>query len=247
MEQLLNDIIKKQAHVFFISPHLDDAVLSAGGVLSYLAGKTPITLITIFTSAGKKPYTLSAKGFLRDCGYVDANQLFNIRKKEDETIAKKLNIVIKHLDYIDGSFRTYDYPVVQQIGKFVPEINHLYPLGRKVFDILHPIDKKLIKKLAKELVEITRTEKNKVVFSPIGSVKHMDHTITTKASQIAFPDAIYWADYPYITKPHATNKTIYVWDRYSEEKKELIAEYKTQLASLYPKRTIEVIPETYYH
>src|SRR5713226_5857058 len=90
MQEIINEIIKKQTHCFFISSNMDDAVLSAGWLLTYLSGKTPLTIITVFTQAGEKPYTRSVRNFLKHCGYPDAKQLFVLRRQEEKQIAKEL-------------------------------------------------------------------------------------------------------------------------------------------------------------
>ena len=62
MDKIISALEGKK--VFFVSPHLDDAVFSAGNLLLTLAEKTEIMVINVFTQADTKPYTYSAKKYL---------------------------------------------------------------------------------------------------------------------------------------------------------------------------------------
>ena len=43
--------------ILFVSPHLDDAVLSCGALLEAAAGHCPVTVATVFTTADVPPHT----------------------------------------------------------------------------------------------------------------------------------------------------------------------------------------------
>ncbi len=254
MDKAISEIIRNKKHCYFISPHLDDAVLSAGGLLSYLAGKTDVTLVTVFTEAGEKPYTMSAKGFLRYCGYTDAKKLFTDRRLEDKEVAAKLGINTIHLGFIDGSFRrrTKNIPFTADIAKRIPEINHLYPLGRKLIKIAGD-DKQTVQEIQKKLLQAVTT-KDSIVFCPVGSVKHMDHILTTKACTNIFQNLYFWTDFPYIKNVNLQNmragdKSLkkFVWKQNVAEKQVLIQLYKTQKASLLTTGKLESAEEVYWH
>ena len=104
--KLTKQIINEKAPCLFISPHLDDAVLSAGDFILFLIEqKIPVTVITVFTKISPKPYTLSAKSFIRQCGYNDAELLFADRRSEDKEIFKKIGIQTEHFDFVDATWR----------------------------------------------------------------------------------------------------------------------------------------------
>src|SRR3989304_10331904 len=95
--KLTKQIINEKAPCLFISPHLDDAVLSAGDFILFLIEqKIPVTVITVFTKISPKPYTLSAKSFIRQCGYNDAELLFADRRNEDKEIFEKIGVQTDH-------------------------------------------------------------------------------------------------------------------------------------------------------
>ena len=253
MQSIINEIIKNQTHCFFISPHLDDAVLSAGSVMSYLAGKTPLTIINIFTQAGGKPYTRSVKGFLKSCGVNDAKELFELRRKEEQQVIRQLGIDSINLGFIDGGFRKRRKKnrILDVIGSKIPEIHHLYPLGRKILKLAKE-DEALAKEIKQSLAQCVKDKTNYVVFCPWGKVAHMDHVITRNVCLEIFTNIIFWTDYPYIKNSRIRlclkNNTLrkFVWDKNMEEKKKLISFYKTQLFSLFPDGVIRVIPEMYW-
>ena len=82
-QSIFSKIAQKRIPSYFISPHLDDAVLEAGGLLRDLAKMTQVTVVTVFTETSKRPMTLSAKTFMKQCGYDDERKLFLDRRAED--------------------------------------------------------------------------------------------------------------------------------------------------------------------
>lgn len=254
MGNIVNHIIQNRIPCFFISPHLDDAVLSAGGLLSHLAGKTPVTLINIFTNPGDKPYTMAAKGYLRDCGFTDAGSLYAKRYEEDAAVCALLGIQSINLGFIDGSFRrrTKTSRIVKYIAKKIPEVEHSYPLGRKILRIAKD-DRTMAIQIAKKLKELVAGENQFVVFCPLGTVKHMDHVLTRDLCIATFKNIIFWNDYPYILTSHKTRRqlkkrplTQFVWNDNLAMKKKLIATYTSQLPSLFHGKEISADREVYY-
>ena len=92
MEVLIDHIIKNKIKCFFVSPHQDDAIFSAGGLISYLTVKTEVNIVNVFSGCGKTPYTLSAKSFFKQCSYDNAEKLANQRNREEESIRFKSKI-----------------------------------------------------------------------------------------------------------------------------------------------------------
>lgn len=255
MDSFIKNIVKEKIPCYFISPHLDDAFLSAGDLISYLSKYTNVTIITIFTEASSKPYTMAANAFLRYCGVKDADELFKIRKEEDKRVCKKAKVNSIYLGFTDGSWRKKGNPnlFVRLMSKKVPEVMHLYPLGRTIIKLANE-DLLLKEKIKERIKEIIGDNKKRAVFSPLGTVKHMDHTITRNASMEAFDDVIFWTDFPYIKKNNYKNKFTerqnlkrIAWSHNRAKKKKLIIEYKTQLSSLFPNGRIRLLPEIYYY
>ena len=51
---MLTEAIEQGVPLIVLSPHLDDAVLSCGALLIYAARRTPVTVVTLFTEAGRR-------------------------------------------------------------------------------------------------------------------------------------------------------------------------------------------------
>ena len=234
--------------VFFVSPHLDDAVFSAGGFLIRLAEKTDVTVINVFTKADKKPYTYSAKKYLSLCGVRDADILFKQRKQEDLFALSKHARII-NLEFVDAQWRKREVNhVTQYISKIAPEFIHIYPIYRLniISGKISKHDDYLINDVTKKLLQ--RIPSNSVVFCPAAFGNHVDHVIVRDICSQIFKNIYYWADFPYITRTQKNNfiqesdfvKWSYKIDtikKYSQMKK-----YKSQLSeiNMLPKQVQEV-------
>src|SRR3990167_9161599 len=152
MDNLVENIINKKTHCYFVSPHLDDAVFSAGELLSQLAGKVDITVINVFTSFGDGNNTLSARSFLKQCKIDNPKKLYEIRINEDNIALSKLNARVYNLGFTEALWRRkrYSNKFGELLSKYIPEFNRLYPVYR--FNIvsgkLHKEDEKLVREIS---------------------------------------------------------------------------------------------------
>ncbi len=84
----LTNLLNNNTRLFFISPHLDDAILSAGGLIYDLKDNNKIKIITVFTKGDKF--------------FVD-------RKMEDKKVCQYLGVNYLHLGFKDALWRkTYN-------------------------------------------------------------------------------------------------------------------------------------------
>ena len=107
MNKLIKNIVKNKRNCYFVSPHLDDAALSAGGIISYLAKKTNVEVITVFTECREDKHSLSALSYIKQSGYKSdqAKQLYSLRRKEDLEAFNRLGVEVKHLGFVDALWR----------------------------------------------------------------------------------------------------------------------------------------------
>ena len=106
----------------FFSPHLDDAVLSCGGLIGQLANqKKKVLVVTIFT-AGQElaPMSQDATQFTRQSKAKNATTLFRTRKSEDRKALSLLDADFLHLEYIDALWRT------TQNSQLYPSFEHIF-------------------------------------------------------------------------------------------------------------------------
>src|SRR5690242_17600077 len=91
--------------VAVLSPHLDDAVLSCGALLGHLAPRHRVTVVSVFTAAAPRPWSLPARRALRALGVGDAEEMFGLRRAEDAEVLGGLGVTGVHLGFTDALFR----------------------------------------------------------------------------------------------------------------------------------------------
>lgn len=84
--------------VLVVSPHLDDAVLSAG---QFLAGRPDAVVLTI--CAGTPPHALTT-GYDTKCGFADSTSAMAHRRNEDRMAMALLGCSPVHADFLDGQY-----------------------------------------------------------------------------------------------------------------------------------------------
>ena len=106
LAQLIREIQDAGSAVLFVSPHLDDAVLSCGALLSHLAGTCPVTVLTVFSAAAQPAKSgLAARKTLRGLGIADAEAHYEERRAEDIEVLKEAGASWIHLGLTDALFR----------------------------------------------------------------------------------------------------------------------------------------------
>ncbi|HBC72800.1 MAG: hypothetical protein UX91_C0006G0044 [Candidatus Amesbacteria bacterium GW2011_GWB1_47_19] len=250
MKKLIDRIIEHRLPVYFISPHLDDAVFSAGGLISRLSRKTQVKIINVFTRADNLRPTLSAAVYLRQCGSPDARRLFIIRKREDAGILKTLGIKPIDLDYTDALWRRKKrFP-----GSFIPELGAVYPTYRwhVVTGKSSPADSGLIDKLSHRLSRAVPSEA--VVFAPLSIGRHVDHVIIRNICSQLPNRVIYWCDFPYNQKfrpdmkfigQHHLHKSVLPVSPTVRHR--LISGYRSQTPAVFPAGIPPLSREIYYY
>lgn len=246
----LDTIIKEKKVCYFISPHFDDAVFSAGALMTYLAKHTSVVVINIFTKASERPYTLSAEMFLRQCGYRDAQSLFVDREKEDAEVLRGLGARVVNLSFSDALWRRKDH--VGFFGRFLPkvaELRSIYPTYK-----LHAIKGKVAKadldnveKIKAQLKEKVR-EENAVIFCPMGIGNHVDHVLTRRVCDEIFEGVIHWSDFPYNEKSEVEKNGFnsFSFAEGLSEKRKLVEGYKSQYGAMFH-AGLKLRPEEFFY
>lgn len=258
VKHIINLIIKKKVPCIFVSPHLDDAIFSAGSLIAYLLGRTPITIITVFTHPSPKPYTLSAQRNLIKCGYKDAELLFAARRSEDKKICLKFNIQYRHLGFIDALWRKKQNinSLEKIVGNFLPEYIHLYP-----FYQLNVLSNHIAKgdftidSVKQSLSNYIIKNPESLVFCPLSLKTHIDHVIVNQVCSQITKHLIFWLDFPYYQRPSQTinnlaqqnNLYSFVWRKFLLKKKNLLSLYKSQVPLTFPEGKIPIVSEYYYY
>lgn len=244
---LVQKILTKKLHCVFISPHFDDAILSCGTLIAELSGKVDITIVNVFTKAHKKPYTLSARKFLMDSGYSDAQELYKKRREEDQKAFSSLAVNIINVGLEDALFRRKEKKTI--LGKYIAEFNHVYPTYQ--FHIARTIasDDQTIVRLEKQIEKFNNNKY--LVFAPFGIGNHADHRIARLASEKILNRYILYSDFPYNVRLRTygsafKNGEEFHLDTNIDVKTPLIKAYKTQFTGLFINGIIPAHQEIYF-
>ncbi len=180
---MISRIVTEKLPCFFISPHLDDAVLSAGGLISYLSGKTEINIVTVFTRAAPGLLTRSAGRLVKISGFKNAEDFYRSRREEDYMACQMAGAKCFHLDFIEALWRKKTSP--NFFSKIIPEFGHLYPTYRfhAISGQIHKEDAALQKQVEEVLSRIILQQPNAVVFCPAGFGGHVDHILVRQACE----------------------------------------------------------------
>jgi LmbE family N-acetylglucosaminyl deacetylase len=253
---VLDDALAQRSPVLFLSPHLDDAVLSCAALIEAVRSTCPVTVATLFTAATSPPHTLAARSFLRQCGAADAAGLFGARRSEDRDVLAELGVEHLHLGETDALFRQRDGGRVgERLGALLPELAHRYPTYR--YDIAKGRvargDRAMIDALVARVGGLIRSTGARVVFAPVGVGRHVDHLITRSVGVRQQVAAIYYSDFPYnlALEPDRAfldrhRLTPWSWQHGIRAKQRLIRGYRTQVDALFPDGDIAAVPELYF-
>jgi LmbE family N-acetylglucosaminyl deacetylase len=242
----LSNIISRRTPCFFVSPHLDDAALSAASLMRHLVKHhVPVTVINVFTQGHTGPQTLSAKKFVKASGYATVDSLYSARKGEDFNALTKIGVQVINLDYTDAPWRKRSNPskLATFLETYIPEVTHIYPIHR--FHIttgrVSRWDQVLIGDLASRLKSLLPT--NAVLFCPQGVGGHVDHCLVRRAVE-SFTHPVLWLDQPYAAK-RSVNSQGFTFSTRPSFKRAVLKLYKTQIGQLFPSGKIPLLEEQF--
>ncbi len=170
----------------YLSPHLDDAVLSCGGLIAsqISAGEAVVVLTACAGDPPPGPLSDFAQELTLRWGMeVVASAA---RRAEDRVACGRLGASVIHLEVPDAIYRRQTDGTV------------LYPSEEAIFGPLHPADKPLIGTLAARIAEAC--SEGVRVYSPLGIGNHVDHRLTRLAAERARNGLWYYPDFPYVAR-----------------------------------------------
>lgn len=177
--------------VVLLSPHLDDAALSCGGLLHALQGVS--TLVVTLCSGNPPPVATpdgSSKAPARR-GHVSPR----IRRAEDIMAMRAIDAEFVHLSFPDAIYRRS-----LQTGKLI------YHSARERWIAPHGDDAAHIEELFQLLRRICLDLGPILLVSPMGIGDHVDHQITARvAMRLAAAGAslLFYEDFPYVADPRS--------------------------------------------
>ena len=175
----------------FLSPHLDDVVLSCGGTIwQQVKAHRRVLVVTIFagTPGPGAPLSSFAQQLHAQWG-LPANAAAE-RQREDLAAASLLGAQVQHWPYTDCIYRQ------APTGRF------LYANLDALWGETDPVEHALVTELAERLAVLTR-EQSSTLYAPLGIGHHVDHQITRRAAETWGQPLAYYEDFPYADNPQA--------------------------------------------
>jgi LmbE family N-acetylglucosaminyl deacetylase len=169
----------------YISPHLDDAVLSCGGLIwEQTQADTPVEIWTLF---GGFPQPDSSSDLIRqlhrEWGVKTSEQAIALRRQEDQRAAQIVGARPAHFDFLDCIYRRSQAGQALYTDIFVPP---------------HPAEADLPQEIATVLAG--RLAPDDVVICPLALGGHVDHIIVRQAVERLKRPLHYYADIPYLLR-----------------------------------------------
>jgi LmbE family N-acetylglucosaminyl deacetylase len=184
----------------YLSPHPDDAVYSAGGLLHKQAqAGARVVVVTVCTGSPPpgplSPFAQSvherwAQSAADQAGLPAAPaEVVALRRQEDLAALSELGAEAVHLDVPDCLYRLN------------PATNYpMYTSEAALFGPLHPSDSPLIRRVAGKLNTLLRGFGRHHLYVPLGIGQHVDHLLTRKAAESLGAIYAYYEDFPYVVR-----------------------------------------------
>jgi LmbE family N-acetylglucosaminyl deacetylase len=167
----------------YLSPHLDDVVISCGGLVwEQVQAGSPVEIWTI--CAGDPPVgPFSPFAEELHARWLTDRQAVAIRRKEDQLACLEIGAMWRHFTIPDCIYRTD------------ADGQHLYASGTDLFGDIRTADYQVVEIVHRSLVALLSASDRLV--SPMAIGNHVDHQITRAAAEALSRSLWYYADYPY--------------------------------------------------
>jgi LmbE family N-acetylglucosaminyl deacetylase len=214
--------------VLAVSPHLDDAVLSAGATLAALVeAGVPVINCTVFAGDPPGPLTPAAARFHTECGL--AADAVGQRRAEDSAAAAVLGLRTLHLPFPDAVYRLVrGRPLCHEPGA--------------LFTSDPEDDPDLVAAVAAALAAVLAQTAPAMVLTCAGIGQHVDHRLVRAAvehtARRAETPVGHWADLPYAIRsaeavPPGQPLPVPAAGRHLTAKLRAVAQYRSQLRVLW--------------
>ena len=175
-------------HLLAISPHLDDAAFSVGGLLAARArAGDRITIVTCFTGNVARP-----QGFALACqldkGLPAETDYMALRRCEDLEACATIGANAIHLPFLEAPHRGYASPA------------ELFAARRRDDVVLGP--------LAEALAGVVRDLAPDLVLRPLAIGNHVDHWIVRDAAACLGTLTWSWEDWPYLRRADRPSQAV---------------------------------------
>lgn len=173
----------------YLSPHLDDAVLSCGATIySQTRADERVTVITVMAGSAPNAQLTAYARELRDrWGY--AQDPVGQRRQEDLQALTHLGAHAYHLPFLDCPYR--QHPESQE---------PLYPTEASIFGELHEAESSFHWELLQALTPALPADAEAQIYAPLAVGHHVDHLLVRRVAVALLKrgyDVAFYEDYPY--------------------------------------------------
>jgi LmbE family N-acetylglucosaminyl deacetylase len=189
------------AHVY-LSPHLDDAVLSCGGrIQQQVRAGERVLVVTVFATTPLPGAPLSPFAQELHARWEHLARAATRRQEEDLAALALLGAEPMHWPYADCIYRQ------------TPDGRFPYASEEALWGEVHPAEEGLVAELAARLAALPLRQGSagtsvSVVYAPLGVGHHVDHQIVRRAAEDSEHTLIYYEEFPYAQDPQATQAAL---------------------------------------
>jgi LmbE family N-acetylglucosaminyl deacetylase len=228
----------------YLSPHLDDAALSCGGLI-YRQARQGARPLVITCLAGVPDYrTLSPFATELHRRWGQPLDPMGLRRCEDAAALQYLGADYQHWDYGDCIYR-----------RAPGGADFLYASEAALFGDVHAQEQGLVVELAGRLKSALQNE-DILIYAPLAVGHHVDHQLVLQAALLLRERRFrvqFYEDYPYVADPQKLAQALQAWTRPPTAHVQALSEaemdarisairlYRSQLDSLFS--TEDGIPE----
>jgi LmbE family N-acetylglucosaminyl deacetylase len=166
----------------YLSPHLDDAVFSAGGWINeQTRAGIPVEIWTLMCGDPKlAEYSPFAQSLHSQWGFADAAETVRARREEDRSAAAVVGATTLHFDFLDCIYRR------DQNGRWLYSEIAVPP---------HEADAAYPAQIAEEIS--ARLKPDDRLLCQLGLGSHVDHVLVRQAAELLGKSLRYMIDVPY--------------------------------------------------
>ena len=181
------------AHVY-LSPHLDDAILSCGGTIARQAASGERVLVVAICTAAPRPegpFNAIAQELHNTWG-LDPAEVVTARLREDSLAMEMVGADSYHAGMLDAIYRYPDAYATRETLFGTPAADD--PLWQQ------------LRLFVSDLCDRTPRAK---IYAPLAIGDHVDHQITFAVARDSRPGAdAFYEDFPYAAKPRAVESRL---------------------------------------
>jgi LmbE family N-acetylglucosaminyl deacetylase len=167
----------------YLSPHLDDAVLSCGGLIFEQVRSGRKVEIWTITAGIPDPQSMPEFGKVLNQRWGIGLEMLHTRREEDRAACKLLGAKAVHLDWLDCIYRW-----CKDGDALIHDDDELFAAEPEAT---------LVTEIAAYLKShVTHGAK---LISPLGIGDHVDHRLVVQAVAQSGLGGLYYADYPYVS------------------------------------------------